>query len=98
MDITDHPFIIEVNTGPGLQGTSFNKYVEAFRTKIAELEAPVRRPIANRAANRVRRAVGADNVEHGQDNVAVNDEALVHIMNAVRNPEEARRVLDLMGR
>jgi carbamoylphosphate synthase large subunit len=92
--VGDHPFIIEINTGPGLQGTSFDKYVAAFREKIAEMERPpARRPIANRVANRVRRAVGAENADPEAD-----EEALVHMMNAVRNPEEARRVLDLMNR
>ena len=91
--VGDHPFVIEINTGPGLQGTSFDKYIAAFREKIAEMERPAARPIANRVANRVRRAVGAENADPDLD-----EEALVHMMNAVRNPVEARRVLDLMNR
>jgi len=95
----DHPFIIEINSGPGLQGTSFDKYVAAFREKLTEMERraarPDERPVprARRAAGAAQRAVGADRAEAGAD-----DTALVHMMNAVRNPEEARRVLDLMGR
>jgi len=96
INVSDHPFIIEINTGPGLQGTSLNKYIAAFREKIDEIERPARRPAANRVVNRVRRAIGAENADIEAPNV--NDEALVHMMNAVRNPEEARRVLDLMGR
>lgn len=96
----DHPFIIEINTGPGLQGTSLDKYIAAFREKITEIErpAPVRRPMANRVANIVRRAVGANNANPDAAADNINEEALVHMMNAVRSPEEARRVLDLMGR
>ena len=98
MSAGDHPFIIEVNTAPGLQGTSFDKYIAAFREKIAEMERPAaREPVANRVVNRVRRAVGA-RANPDEADVNVNDDALKHMMNAVKSPEEARRVLDLMGR
>lgn len=97
-DMSDHPFIIEVNTGPGLQGTSFNKYKEAFQSKLAEMERPVRPNRIGRAVAGVRRAVGAENANDPGD-VAVNDEGLVQMMNAVRTPAEARRVMDIaMGR
>jgi len=35
------PYIIEVNTGPGLQGTSFDAYVSAFKDAIAAINKPV---------------------------------------------------------
>jgi len=94
IDTGRHPFIIEVNSGPGLQGTSLDKYIAAFRNKLAEIERPAdRAPRAHREA-RAHRAVGADRAN--DDAVAeVGDEALVHMMNAVRSPAEARRVLDL---
>lgn len=104
ISVGDHPFIIEVNTAPGLQGTSFDKYIATFREKIVEIERPAGRAerpaAAPRVNNRVRRAVGANNANAAVNdaNVEVNEEALVHMMNAVRNPEEARRILDLMGR
>ena len=105
MDNANNPYIIEVNSGPGLQSTAFEKYVEVFRAKIAEFDAaqrrredpPVRRA-ARAAGNAVRRAVGAAAAEEVQEDQVVNEDALVHLMNAVRNPEEARRVLDLMAR
>lgn len=34
------PYIIEVNTGPGLQGTSFDAYVKVFKDAIAEINKP----------------------------------------------------------
>lgn len=34
-DINDNVFIFEINTGPGLEATSFDKYVEAFEKVIA---------------------------------------------------------------
>jgi len=100
IDHGENAWIIEVNTGPGLQGTAFDVYVEAFRNKIAEIQRP---GPARRVANAARRAVGAAPVgeaqqpENNQANVQVNEAALVHMMNAVNSPEEARRVLDLMA-
>jgi glutathione synthase/RimK-type ligase-like ATP-grasp enzyme len=35
------PYIIEVNTGPGLQGTSFDAYIEVFKKAIAKINKPV---------------------------------------------------------
>lgn len=100
LDANDHPFIIEVNSGPGLQGTALEKYVEAFRNKLNEIENPPARARGRRRPDR-RAAVGAENAnapEAPAEGAAVNEEALVHMMNAVRSPEEARRVLDLMNR
>jgi len=99
VDENNNPFIIEVNSGPGLQGTAFEKYAEAFRVKINELENPQRErraPARQAAAG----AVGADNANNApvENAAGVNEEALVHLMNAVRSPEEARRVLALMNR
>jgi len=98
IDMGRHPFIIEVNTGPGLQGTSLDKYVIALRDKLAEMERPVARAPAaagrGAAGRGAHRAVGADAAAE----VTINDEAMVHMMNAVRSPAEARRLLDLAGR
>lgn len=101
------PMVIEINSGPGLQRTAFDKYTEAFRTKIEELE---RGNVAQRAGRAARNAV-RDNQEEAQPADAerapaqeggaavINDAALAQMMNAVRTPDEARRVLDLaMGR
>lgn len=92
IDVSDHPFIIEINTGPGLQGTSLSKYTEAFRSKLAEMERPGR---VAQAAARVRRAVGANNAD---DPPVIDDEGLVQMMNAVRTPDEARRLLNIAMR
>jgi glutathione synthase/RimK-type ligase-like ATP-grasp enzyme len=40
MDAEKQPWIIEVNTGPGLEGTPFTKYVEAFNKAINDILAP----------------------------------------------------------
>lgn len=34
LDVDNKPFIIEINTGPGLEETPFNTYVEAFRSTV----------------------------------------------------------------
>ena len=96
IDVGGHAFIIEVNSGPGLQGTSLSKYIAAFRNKLAEMERPVVRA-PERRVDRARGAVGADRAADNNE-AAVDDEGLVHMMNAVRNPAEARRVLNLMRR
>ena len=35
-DINDNVFVFEINTGPGLEATSFDKYVEAFEKVISD--------------------------------------------------------------
>lgn len=103
VDMNSHPWIIEINSGPGLQGTTLEKYVEALRAKIAEIQRPAQREAAPRRrqpANNERRAagaaaVGADNAGNAQ----ISDDQLRLLMNEVQSPEEARRVLDIaMGR
>jgi len=93
LDTANRPYIIEVNSGPGLQGTAFDKYVAAFRAKLSD----------ERPQPRARRAVGAEeiNVEQEQniepvDNI--NDEGLIRVVRNVRNDEEARAVIDLIMR
>ena len=92
------PYIIEINSGPGLQGTALQKYIDAFSAKIAELEHPVvkhNNPI-KAAAAAIGKAVGAapavDNAKPAD--APVVDDGLMHMMNAVKSPEEARMVLD----
>lgn len=92
-DTNNNPYIIEINSGPGLQGTAFDKYVAAFRAELND-ERPQRR---------VRRAVGAEEVEADQEQRIepvdnINDEGLIRVIRNVRNDEEARAVLDLIMR
>lgn len=108
LDNNNHPWIIEANSGPGLQGTSFNKYVAAFREKLREMQRPARPRQNNErvdevAAPRAINAVGADMAENENNNenrvANIGDDQLRLLMNAVNSPEEARRVLDIaMGR
>lgn len=96
MSADNLPFIIEINSGPGLQGTALQKYIEAFTAKIAELERPARANPVRRAAAAVgvaaRRAVGADNVAQAAD--LENDAmGMARIMQNVRTDAEAQAVI-----
>jgi len=104
IDMKNHPWIIEINSGPGLQGTTLEKYIAAFRAKIDALQRPARpevAPVVKRQPAR-RKAVGAANAAEAAqvDNVLnVGNDQLQLLMNAVNTPEEARKVLDIaMGR
>lgn len=50
VDAEKQPWIIEVNTGPGLEGTPFTKYVEAFNRAISDILKPSAKKTATRAA------------------------------------------------
>lgn len=102
----DAPWIIEVNSGPGLQGSSLDAYVAAFQKKIAEFERPVREaaaPDAPRARRGARRdangrfvAVGAAAANPADAAPAVP--GLARIMQNVQNDDEARAVIDALMR
>lgn len=50
VDASGNPFIIEVNTGPGLEETPFKAYVAAFKTAIADHLGPKKKVAASRTA------------------------------------------------
>lgn len=62
LDGNGSAWVIEVNTGPGLQGTALEKWAEALKAKLDELQCPVAPPEpaprprqARQAANRAGR-------------------------------------------
>ena len=101
IDQNSHPYIIEINSGPGLQETTLEKYVTTLQAKINEIVDGRRPAPAARRNNRggdVRRgaavaAVGAEAADN--NNAGINGDQLRMLMNEVRSPEEARRVLDI---
>ena len=100
IDMKNHSWIIEINSGPGLQGTTLEKYINAFRAKIDALQRPAQRRAAPAAERQpaARAAAGAAAVQ-ADNAVNVGDHQLQLMMNEVNTPEEARRVLDIaMGR
>lgn len=108
----DAAWIIEINSGPGLQGSSLDAYVSAFEAKIAELVRPVeveaapepRRNArrANRAARGPVRAANGRFAARGAVGAAVNEEGvavnpgMALVMGNVANDEEARAVIDAL--
>ena len=94
--LDNNPYIIEINSGPGLQGTALQKYGDAFQAKIAEIEAPVERaqaaaaPQPRRNAARRRVAVGAD-VAEGAEN-----QGMARVMQNVQSNDEARALIDAL--
>ncbi|KKK69185.1 hypothetical protein LCGC14_2936580, partial [marine sediment metagenome] len=96
--LDDNPYLIEINSGPGLQGTALQKYVEAFRAKLNEIEAPVEAPVreerssARRAPARRSRAVGAAPA----DGAPIGGVATV--MQNVRSDAEAQAVIAALMR
>jgi glutathione synthase/RimK-type ligase-like ATP-grasp enzyme len=57
-----NPYIIEVNTGPGLQGTSFDAYVKTFKDAIAAINKPAVKKTVTAASSKaapVGKTVGA---------------------------------------
>ena len=49
LDAEGKPWIIEVNTGPGLDGTPFKKYVDAFSRAINNILKPPVKEVPNKA-------------------------------------------------
>jgi hypothetical protein len=92
--LDNKPYIIEINSGPGLQGTALQRYVDTFQAKLREIEAPPEPAPARRAANnrpRQMRAVGAAAADPN-DGIA-NAGGVVRVMNNVRTDEEAQAVI-----
>lgn len=94
-------FIIEINSGPGLQGVAMDHYATAFETAITALERPPRaEPVRERAERPVRpapararvAAVGAENVD------AVNDDQALGLLRVAETDEDRRNVLRLLRR
>jgi hypothetical protein len=97
----NNPYIIEINSGPGLQGTSFEKYTEAFGAKLVEMERPTRetRSPSRRGrggAQGTRRAAAGRSV--GADTAEDNTGGLVRVMHNVRTDEQAQALLDALVR
>jgi hypothetical protein len=92
------PYIIEVNSGPGLQGTALEKYIAAFTAKITVLEVPA--PVTTPAPQTQAAGVGAQNAEDGDiplpANPAVPAGGMVTIMNNVKTDAEAQAVIALI--
>ena len=57
IDVKDKPYIIEINSGPGLEESTFDAYVEAIESKILSLITP-KTGIIRETMNKVAGAIG----------------------------------------
>jgi hypothetical protein len=58
-DVNGDVWIIEVNTGPGLEGTAFNRWIAVFKDKIENLIKP--KPVAEQSEKKVVNDKSVDN-------------------------------------
>ena len=59
LDEEGNPWIIEINTGPGLKGSSLKAWTAAFKSKIEELTKPKRAAVKKTAKAVGKKVVGA---------------------------------------
>lgn len=98
VDHNDRVYILEVNSGPGLQGTALTKWVDTFRNKIAATEAANRAPTApapRPATTRPARAAGAVGAAEATD---IDDGLAVRMVKAAETDEDIRNVLRMLRR
>jgi len=84
------PYILEVNSGPGLQGTALEKYVAAFQAKIADIETP-KVSTVRKAAAAAKKAISPNST-----NKAAPSKGMVKIMQNVKTDEEATAVIQAL--
>ena len=97
IDKDGNPFIIEVNSGAGLDGRSFTKFIEAITEKIAEADGGDRNPEPAPRA----RAQAADIVEAVNEELApaANNDRYNDLANVVANlAEQQREMTALLAR
>lgn len=86
LDLEGNPYILEVNSAPGLEGTAFEKWEEALKSKLAEMTKPKAKPKPAKKAAQVIEAeetpVGAKAAEtvEGVDKEAMKDEILNELL------------------
>jgi glutathione synthase/RimK-type ligase-like ATP-grasp enzyme len=84
LDLEGNPYILEVNSAPGLEGTAFEKWSKALEKKLAEMTKPKAKPKpkkakpATQAAAMEETAVGAQASEavEGVDKESLKSEIL----------------------
>ena len=95
LDTKGNVSIIEINSGPGLQGTAKDKYFEVFRAKIQEFDAPKKKAAAQKApavAGKAARAVGAA----AATPVMVSDDEALALLKVAETDEDRKNVLRLL--
>ena len=88
LDLENSPYILEVNSAPGLEGTAFEKWTEALKGKLADMTKPKAKPKPKKAVQAVETEetpVGAkaSEVVEGTDKKALKDEILNDVLAAL---------------
>jgi len=87
----NNPYIIEVNSGPGLQGNALQKYVDMFTAKIAALDAPV----AKKAVKKAVAGVGAQEAAPAAEG-KISKAKFKLLLEACETPAEAKKLLSML--
>ena len=98
IDEEGKPWIIEVNSGPGLEGTSFQAYVDAFKERINEILNP---KAVNKAENAKKEVVVKANKAEASISVKEKLKTKVELMNemiASADENEAEVLQNLFGK
>lgn len=89
------PYIIEVNTGPGLAGTALENYVKAFKEKLDEIENP-KPSVAQKVANAAKKITGNQEPKPKMAAAGASGDGLAKVMQNVKTDEEARAVIEAL--
>ncbi|RLF88109.1 hypothetical protein DRN34_00030 [Thermococci archaeon] len=97
LDIKGKPWIIEVNTGPGLEESPFKAYVKAFDAKISEILAPkttAKAPAAGKkTTTKATKAVKAARMGSALEKLKSKGALMANMIDSIDSEEEAT-VLD----
>jgi len=95
LDMDNHPWIIEVNTGPGLEETPFKAYVKAFDEKLDELLVPKKaaaKPVAKKET-KATSALKAKRMGSAVERLKSKGHLMAEMIDSVESDDEAE-VLD----
>lgn len=101
VDHNNNVYILEVNTGPGLQGTALTKWVDMFRAHITEAEraaaraaAAIHSPTVTRPTTaRPARAAGAVGAAEAED---IDEGLAIRMVKVAETDEDIKNVIRLL--
>jgi glutathione synthase/RimK-type ligase-like ATP-grasp enzyme len=99
VDYNNNIYILEVNTGPGLQGTALTKWVDIFRAKIAAAEqaqSAASRPVTARPATSAARPARAAGAVGAAEADEIDDGTAIRLVKAAETDEDIKNVLRML--
>jgi len=88
LDVKDKPYIIEINSGPGLEESTFDAYIEAIEAKVLSLLTP-KVGIIREAVNKVAGAIGDMKTSGKLTDKSSHKTALVNKLSLAKEMAEA---------